>query len=613
MTRTALRALALVAGLCAALPAAADDLTQSRVVIPWSDFKTLYERGMAPVEKPETAPRDFALSKATYSGRLEGDTVVFSARMRVDVLKDKGWVSVPLLPTAAALRQARIGGTDAPIYMDGGWYRLVTDRRGTVTVDLEFAVTAWDSAGQRGFGFTMAPSGATEVGLTVASPDPVEFTVANAQQTTETSQGDRRSVSALLTGQGSLSVSWQRASADETPAVLEPRVYAEHHALVGVAEGVLQVQSAVNYSILHAGIDRLDLDLPADVIILDVQGKGLRDWSVTRADDRQKLNVELGFEAMGAYTLLLDYERPLPEGSASTEVPDLRINGVERIKGFVGIDARSSVEVAAGQLTAVSPMDVRELPPAILGKTDFPVLLGFKYGKEGWRVPLEIRVHDEVELLVTLVDQLSATTVLTPDGRRMTQVIYAMRNNSAQFLRLDLPDGAIPWSTFVAGRAVKPGRDEDGTILIPLTRSQTSGGDLARFAVEMVYVEDGEAPASGGAGNFAAQLPGADVPTTSVAWTVWVPSGTKVKTSAADGTLRPVDWFTPVDTSGITVPEAVYEVQQQANVQFDKDAMGVGVQPVKVTLPIDGQPLYFEKLLVLDEPLTVTFPYKAAK
>jgi hypothetical protein len=31
---------------------------------------------------------------------------------------------------------------------------------------------------------------------------------------------------------------------------------------------------------------------------------------------------------------------------------------------------------------------------------------------------------------------------------------------------------------------------------------------------------------------------------------------------------------------------------------------------VRVALPIDGWAMMFEKLLVLDEPLTLTFPYK---
>ena len=41
--------------------------------------------------------------------------------------------------------------------------------------------------------------------------------------------------------------------------------------------------------------------------------------------------------------------------------------------------------------------------------------------------------------------------------------------------------------------------------------------------------------------------------------------------------------------------------------------MGRGAEPVKVSLPLDGQPLHFEKLLALDEALWVSFDYKGLK
>ena len=345
--------------------------------------------------------------------------------------------------------------------------------------------------------------------------------------------------------------------------------------------------------------------------MLDVRGQGIRDYGVTQAKGRTNIAVDLSFEAKGSYTLVVEYEAPIPEGSTTLTVPDLQILGVERVKGWVGVDARSNVEIASEPGTGTSSVDVRELPAAILGKTDFPILLGYKYNRADWSIPLKLRTHPEVDLLVTLIDQAAATTVLTPDGRRMTQVVYAMRNNNAQFLRLKLPEGAVPWSTFVAGRAVKPGRAEDGQVLIPLTRSQTAGGDLARFGVELVYVEEGVANEKGATAHFDAALPVANVPSTGVAWTIYTPRGAELKKKSVDGTLRQVTWFTPIDVAGTTAVDVVNQVQAQAAAQ--EAALADGVQPVKVALPIDGNPIYFERLLVFQEPLQVSFDWKAAK
>ncbi len=606
-------AAALGALLVAPAAQAGDDIPSARVVLPWNDFKTLYEAGRAPELPPETAPRDFAISRATYEGRVEGDSTVFRARFKVDVLKEKGWTSVPLLPVSLALREARVGGGDAAIYLDGGWYRFITDRSGPVTLDLEFAVNTWESSGESGFTFQLAPSGGTEVTLVVPASEDLEFKVANAQQLTEEVRGDERVLHALVPASGNLSVSWQIEAPEVAPEAQQARVYAEHQGLVGVGEGVLQCTSRVHYSILHAGVDEFQVSLPGDVTVLEVEGRGLRDWGVTEAEGRKVIDVSLNFEAEGPYDLAVEYERALPEGGGTVLVPDLRVTGVERVKGWVGIDARSNLEIVAGEPTNASVVDVRELPASILGVTDWPVLYGFKYRKGDYSIPLELRAHEDVDVLVTIIDRIGATSVMTPDGRRMTQVVYAMRNNRAQFLRLDLPDGAVPWSTFVGGRAVKPARADDGRVLIPLARSQTAGGELARFSVEIVYVEDGVGPDGSGKGTFAAALPVADVPATVCNWTVYVPWDTKVKKKVFEGSMRNVDYFTTVDLGGVSSYEVANMVQQQAAAQFESEAVAGGVQPVKVTLPLDGRAYLFEKLLVIDEPLTVEFPYSGLK
>ncbi len=591
--------------LSLSLSARAQDIPTARVVLPWQDFKTLWEKGQAPKDKPAPAPRDWAISSARYVGVVEEEATLFRSTMKVEILKKEGWTAVPLLPTSVALRSARIGGKEAPIYLDGGWYTFLTDKAGPVTVELEFAVTTFDEGGRSGFAFALAPSGGTEVELSVAETQDLDFTVAGAQQVTDQQQGPRRLMRALLPATGNLSVAWQRA-ATEAAATETARIYAEHQALIGVGEGLLQGRSIVNYSILFAGTDTFKVDLPLDVTVLDVTGQGLGTWTVEDSADRKVVTAKLNYEATGSYGLTLDYERPMPEGGGSVPLPDLRVLGAERVKGFVGVDARSNLEVRAGQASVARPIDVRELPAAILGQTDWPVLLGYRYAKEGWSIPIEVRQHDDVDMLVTIIDQAAATTVLTLDGRRMTQVTYAMRNNRAQFLELDLPKGATPWSTFVGGKAVKPARAEDGSFLVPLARSQASGGDLARFAVEIVYVEDGDPTQQ----RFDASLPKADVPATAVAWTVYVPDQAKVKQSSIEGSLRQVDWFTPIDLGGVSSAEAVAQVQQQAQALYDSDAMGAGVQPVKVMLPVDGTPLYFEKLLVLGEALELGFEYR---
>ena len=585
-------------------------LPGSVVSLPWQDFRALVEKGLAPAQPEDTAPQDFAIGRAALTGRLEGDSAVFTARLRVEVLKARGWVEVPLLPASYGLRSAKSGGKDAVVTVRNGWFVLFSNVRGPVDLELEFAAPAFEKAGQNSITLQLPRAGAATLDFLVPGTAPLEVVAPGATQVREQPRAEGRIISLLAPPSGTLSLSWRAKVQGEEPAAQAPRVYAEQQTLIGVGEGLISGSSTVNYSILHQGINKLRLSVPADVTVLEVSGQGLRGWTVEeKTGGARVLVADLSFAALGSYALKVQFERPLPLGSSALELPLPGVLDVERAKGWVGVDARSNLELAAGAAREAQPVDVRELPAAITGQTDFPVLLGFRTRGAAPGIPLDVRQYPEVDMLVTIIDQLAATTVLTPDGRRMTQVVYAMRNNRAQYLRIKLPEGATPWSTFVGGRAVKPARAEDGRVLVPLARSQAAGGELARFAVEIVYVEDGDPPAGGARGRFDARLPVADVPATAVAWSVFVPAAAKIKARSVQGSMRRVDAFTAVDAGGVNVRDANALVQQQAAATFAADAQGKGVQPVRVSLPLDGVPMYFEKLLVLDEALTVGFDW----
>ncbi|MBN2800443.1 MAG: hypothetical protein JXX28_14985 [Deltaproteobacteria bacterium] len=610
-----MRPIALLLALVPALtPAVAQAQDPERVVLSLQEFLQMYEAAREPKETPERAPNDWAISSAAYVGevRMEGDepqSAVFSARLQVEVLKEKGWVKVPLLPTSVALKSARIGGKEVPVVMEGSRFVLVTDRRGVFEVDVEFAASVFTSEGSSGFSFQLVPSGATAVELSVPTEDGLSFTVANARLQEKETRGGRRVVKAILPAVGSLAVSWQR----EVPEVAEQqsRVYAEVYTLVGLGDGLLTANSTIHHTILHEGVDQLRVGLPEGMTLLDVKGTGVRDWTVSGTE----LTVSLNYEAIGAYPLTLEMEKLVGEGDVNTVAPFPTPIGVERSKGWVGVQAIGNLELGSGEVKNASAVDVRSLPAAILGITDQPVLLGYKYLGTDARIPLQITEHDDVDVLVTLLDQAKATTMWTPDGRRLTSIRYQVRNNRKQFLRLSLPDGAVLWSASVGGRAVQPAQAGDGRLLVPLLRSQATGGSLAAFDVEVVYVEDGVEPDGSGKGTFEAHLPTPDVPTTYVGWVVYAPVEAKVKQRSVDGPLRQVDWL----SNPIPAAETYYVanntpmVQQAAGHMASTGGLGEGAAPVPVSLPLEGQQYYFEKLLVLDEELWLRFDYAGLK
>lgn len=588
--------------------ALAADPAPEQVTMGLEEFLKLYEatKDRTPDPKP---PADFAVAQVVYDGRVAFDdgepvSALFEARFRVENLRtDGGWLRVPLLPGTVAVQSATIAGRTAPIVLEGGQYRLLTDRRGTFDVDVAFAVALSTTGGTTGFSFPLMSAGAARVTLSVPSSEELDFTVANAKVSSDRTVGGNRVVDASLPSVGTLQVSWKREFEDTVE--LDPRIYAEVHTLVGVGDGLLTARTTVEHTILFSGVDRFRYTVPEGMTVLDVRGAGLQEWTV---DDGGTLTALLNFAAEGQYTLTVELERLI--GDSDPVAPLLAPIGMERSKGFVGVQSLANVEIRPGAVEDAAAVDVRTLPANIVGVTTQPVLLGFKYFGTEATVPLVAQEHPEVDVLVTLVDQIEGQTMFTADGRRLSSVHYRIRNNRRQFLRTTLPDGAELWSASVAGRAVQPALSGEGELLVPLVRSAASEGSLAAFDVELVYVEAGEAPNDKGKGTFEAELPRADAPATYVAWTVYLPERAKLK-GKPEGGLRQVERLSrPIPNQSGSAPAPQDQMPQASVVP---GGLGRGATPVRVTLPIDGQPVQFEKLLALDERLWVSFDYRGLK
>jgi hypothetical protein len=601
--------LALVGLALATLTPAYAAEPRAEVTLPWNDFKTLYDKGQAPKDPPAVAPLAYTLDHATYTGKVVGTGddayALLHVTIRGRMLRDNAWASVPLLSTNSALKSAKVNGQDAAIYLNNGFYTLVTNQKGVFVAELDLAMALMTADGETGFALPLAPTGATEVSFTVESPEKVALSVAGGRGVVQGDVGTEHTVSAVVPSLGSLAVSWQKEVKELLAEKLQPRVYAESQVLVGVSEGFLQGRANVNYTILHKGVDHVRVHVPTDVTVLDVQGPGLSDWKVDAAGN---IDVALNYEALGAYRLTVDYERAL---SGATQVPLVTAQDVARSVTWVGVDARSAVEVVAGAATGAVPVDVRELPAALVGQTDFPVLLGYKSRDASAVIPLEVRSHADVDMLVTLVDSAIIDTLVTADGRRMTHLQYAVRNNRNQFLRMKLPENAEVWSATVAGRGVKVAKG-DGGVLVPLVRSDASSGALSAFLVDLVYVEAGAELGESGTARIA--LPSVNAPTSQLQWTVYFPDNAKVAKNSFAGSIRHVEWYStaPQLPSNATVTERDRQAVKNAAAGM-ADTMGQGVEPVDVQLPLAGKAIYFEKMLALDEDLWASFDYRIKK
>jgi hypothetical protein len=489
----------------------------------------------------------------------------------------------------------------------------LTDKSGPLEATLGFSVAVEKAAGINQVSFERVAPGSAVLDL-VIDRENVDVKVARAQSLVTKSADGKTHVAAALPGGVPAGITWERALPKVEAA--PPKLYAETRTLVAVAEGMLVCEEVVNFNILHAGVRELKLQVPEAASVLNVTGAGVQDW---RVEKNGQMLVVLRSETLGAYSLRVTYEATAKD---TADVPVVRALGVERESGFLGVIAVANVEISAEGASGAAAIDVRQLPADIAAMTGQPILLAFRYVGDTFRIPLVIRKHEEIGVLVTLVDNGLFTAMQLDDGRRMTKVIYSVRNNRNQFLRLSMPAGAEIWSVSVGGNPASPAKDESGKVLVPLIRSASGASELTAFPVEIVYVET-PAKTAAQRGSMRVELPVCAVPVMQVMFNLYLPPEGKYETWGRlnfTGPLRVVDKFASLSAGPATevvvrdAAKQATEMQQQFQARVEAEVRSTGGSPIRVSLPINGRLIRLEKILALPkDELWFEFDYSGWK
>ena len=149
-------------------------------------------------------------------------------------------------------------------------------------------------------------------------------------------------------------------------------------------------------------------------------------------------------------------------------------------------------------------------------------MLAYEYHKQPFEIEVSSRKGQELQVLDATIDEATAVTLVTVDGKICTTLNLKLRNARRQTLTLEMPKDSTIWSSFVGDQPVKPRRGEDGNIRLPLKADE---GRRA-MSVRLVYVQ--EAPVGSLLGNQSFTAPKMDIPVSVMNWTVYLPEGREV-------------------------------------------------------------------------------------
>lgn len=669
------RAVMLAAILLAALMMATAGMAQEKelpaledgqVIMKWGDFEKILKELMKPeaVEEEEEElepPADYSFRSAAFDVSIGKGFANIKGEYALDVLASKRWVMVPVGDSSSGVHDAMIDGSPALLANQGNVSVLLLGRA-PHKLSVSYTVNAAQNPGPNSFYLTLAQVPGAVITLT-APATLSDLAISGAVITSTEKAGSVQTIKAVAGAMNGLSVSYSVPVVEAPGQVAEKlplKIYSSLELLLTLSDEVVAANAMFNYDIKHAPVTGFTVSVPAGFSVVNVIGRGVSDrWKVAEG----KLEVPVDYEVQGQYTLQVLFEQKREKASGEVTIPETAAIGAERESGFVAVETRDSLEVNVASSEGLTFIDSTETPEAMRSRARYPVLYSFRFGKHPFTAKLSVIRHADVPVLDAAIDTINLVSIFTAEGKSVTRVIYEVRNNKRQYLKLDLPEKAEVWSAYLDDEAVKPATNDQGQVLLPLKKSE-AGGDRVSFTVEIIYY----APVAKleKRGDITTIFPKADVPASEMLVTLYLPPKFKYKNFEGDldeqkkeevflaSTIMRIEMPTlavdregdadsykekslyskrAVDRQMKMEQEIVDELQSQQAAPPPAPAAGPasgamnlaqvpdqyqyaegrtasrGMLPVKFNVPLRGDVHRFSKLLVMDEAPKLTFSY----
>jgi hypothetical protein len=499
------------------------------VTLTLDEYNRLSALASKPARKPEQPPLPYSLKRAELKLKVNIETVVGTIQLQGEILK-KGVVKVPVstgMTILDAHQDARPEAKGVPLQLENGIQTAVLLGPAEFSVTLDAVLPLRIDAGRASVSLPVPPAGSTTLMLTI----PGEHTAVNISPgliTNRKSEGGRTLIEATLVPGQSANL-WWATRENAAPAIArEVRYLADLKTLVSVGEAELTVAALADITVVQGDPAQFDVELPAGYEVTGVTGASLESSEVQAG----VLVLKVNSPGQRNHEFLISMERALSTTSSKIDGPFLSFKNVQRETGEMLVEGAGTLELTATEGGALKRMDVKEANPYLRALAHFPPQAAFRYHRQPSEAPtlaLEWVRFPDSSVLAAVAESAVVTTMVTSEGKSLTEIRLQIKNQAQPFLKVALPAGASILSADVAGEKVKPVEGPDGN-RVPLLRAGFRPTDT--YTVSFVFVHSGAPFAKKGGSELS--LPSMDVPINLVQWEVFLPEQFKVKDFGGD-------------------------------------------------------------------------------
>jgi Carboxypeptidase regulatory-like domain len=493
------------------------------VTLSLDEYNRLLALANRPGKRTEAPPLPYLLKHAELKLHVVNDDVLGSIEFEGETLSSNA-TKVPLISGATVL-DARHGSKPLPLLLENGTHTAILPGESEFSVTLDAGLPISIETGRASFSLPVPSAGSVRLSLTVPG-ERANVQLNHGIITHRATESGNTQIEATLTPGQTANVWWNTREIVAPVVPREVRFLSDVKSLVSVTESDLQVAALVDLNVLQGEAGQFSAAIPEGFEVTAVNGPTLESSEVQNG----VLLLKVTSHGPGAQQFLISFERPINDAKA--DAPILAFKDAQRETGEVLVEGQGTLELTAKESGGLKRLDIKEVNAYLRALSRYSLQAAFRYHrqpKENPALALEWTRFPDSSVLAAVAERATVTTLVTSEGKSLTEIKLIVRNQAQPFLKVDLPTGASILTAEVAGEKVKPVQGADGA-RVPLLR--TGFRPAGAYTVSFVFMHSGAPFAKKGGSDIS--LPKMDVPISVLEWELYLPDQYKVKDFSGD-------------------------------------------------------------------------------
>ncbi len=465
----------------------------------------------------------YVLKHAELKLRVVNDDVLGSIQFDGETLGTNA-TKVPLV-TGMTILDARHGTKPLPLLLENGTHTAILPGESEVAVSLDAGLPVAIEAGRASFTLPIPSAGSVRLTLSVPG-ERTNIQLNHGIITHRASVGGNTEIEATLVPGQNANVWWNTREVVALAVPREIRFLSDVKTLVSVTESDLQIAALVDLNVVQGEAEQFSLAVPDGFEVTAVNGPTLESSEVQNG----VLNLKVVGHGPGTHQFLISYERPISDSKAAS--PILTFKDAQRETGEILVEGQGTLELTAKESGGLKRLDIKEVNPYLRALSRYSLQTAFRYHRQPNESPalsLDWTRFPDSSVLAAIAERATVTTLVTSEGKSLTEVKLTIKNQAQPFLKVELPKGASILTAEVSGEKVKPVQGADGN-RVPLLR--TGFRPAGAYTVSFVFLHAGTPFAKKGDSDIS--LPKMDVPISVLEWELFLPDQFKVKDFSGD-------------------------------------------------------------------------------